>query len=81
MGARLAYSRRVRLGIDFGTTRTVVARVDRGRHPIVSFDTGGGSAEWIPGACAELADGARVHGWEAIAAHDAPALIRSVKRC
>jgi molecular chaperone DnaK (HSP70) len=80
VAARLAYSRRVRLGIDLGTTRTVVARVDRGRHPIVSFDTGGGSAEWIPGACAELADGARVHGWEAIAAHDAPALIRSVKR-
>ncbi len=70
----------MRLGIDLGTTRTVVARVDRGRHPIVSFDTGSGSAEWVPGACAELTDGTRVHGWDAIAAHDAPALLRSVKR-
>jgi molecular chaperone DnaK len=28
----------MRLGIDFGTTHTVVAAVDRGNHPAVSFD-------------------------------------------
>ncbi|MBX7195399.1 MAG: Hsp70 family protein [Sandaracinaceae bacterium] len=70
----------MRLGIDLGTTRTVIARVDGGRYPIVSIDTGLGSAEWVPGACAERADGTRVHGWEALAADDAPALLRSVKR-
>jgi molecular chaperone DnaK (HSP70) len=69
----------VRLGIDLGTTRTVVSRVERGRYPILSFDTGQGPAEWIPGACAELADGARVHGWDAVSAREGT-LLRSVKR-
>ena len=31
----------MRLGIDFGTTRTVVAAVHDGRHPLAVFDTGG----------------------------------------
>src|SRR5438045_9579057 len=30
----------MRLGIDFGTTHTVVALVDRGNYPIVSFEHG-----------------------------------------
>ena len=30
----------VRLGIDFGTTRTVVATVDRGNYPVISFQAG-----------------------------------------
>jgi len=30
----------MRFGIDFGTTHTVVALVDRGNYPIVSFDGG-----------------------------------------
>src|SRR5258708_1690320 len=30
----------MRLGIDFGTTHTVVALVDRGNYPIVSFEQG-----------------------------------------
>jgi molecular chaperone DnaK (HSP70) len=29
----------MRLGIDFGTTRTVVAAVDRGNYPVVGFET------------------------------------------
>jgi molecular chaperone DnaK (HSP70) len=29
------------LGIDFGTTHTVVAHVDRGNYPVVSFEQGG----------------------------------------
>ena len=39
----------LRLGIDFGTTHTVVAAVDRGNYPIVSFhDDGGATTEWYP---------------------------------
>ena len=39
----------MRLGIDFGTTRTVVAVEDRGNYPLVSFrDTRGSWIEWFP---------------------------------
>jgi molecular chaperone DnaK (HSP70) len=70
----------VRLGIDLGTTRTVVASCEDGRYPIASFDAGGAFHEWLPGLCVEV-DGVRLHGWEAAArAHDAPAVLRSVKR-
>ena len=44
------------LGIDFGTTRTVVACADRGNHPVVGFtDVSGDSAQWIPTVVAEIA--------------------------
>lgn len=43
----------MRLGIDFGTTRTIVATVDRGNYPLVTFDTENGSGcEWYPGVFA-----------------------------
>ncbi len=39
----------MRLGIDFGTTRTVVAAVDRGNYPVISFQTASGDAlSWYP---------------------------------
>ncbi len=39
----------MRLGIDFGTTRTVVAHVDRGNYPVVSFETEAGEDRpWVP---------------------------------
>jgi molecular chaperone DnaK (HSP70) len=39
----------MRFGIDFGTTRVVVAAVDRGNYPFIQFDTGEGfSADWFP---------------------------------
>lgn len=42
------------LGIDFGTTRTVVAFVDRGNYPIVSFHSESGDTfEWYPSVIAE----------------------------
>ena len=37
------------LGIDYGTTRTVVATVDRGNYPVVSFHTeSGDTQQWYP---------------------------------
>src|SRR5262245_57395908 len=39
----------MRLGIDFGTTRTVVAAVRDGRQPLVAFDEGGEFREHLPG--------------------------------
>jgi molecular chaperone DnaK (HSP70) len=44
------------VGIDLGTTRTVVATSDRGNYPVLSFETGPGDAtEWIPSIVAERA--------------------------
>ena len=64
----------MRLGIDFGTTRTVVACADRGNHPVVSFtDAAGDSSEWIPSVVAEQ-DGELRFGFEAAALADDPSL-------
>jgi molecular chaperone DnaK len=55
----------MRLGIDFGTTRTVVAANDRGNYPLVSFrDARGSWAEWFPSRIA-AADGKLAFGHEA----------------
>src|SRR3972149_2493453 len=71
----------MRLGIDLGTTRTLVAFHDRGNYPSVAF-TGidGDLVEHWPTISAE-ADGQLVHGLGAGAAErdGAPAL-RSWKR-
>jgi molecular chaperone DnaK (HSP70) len=68
------------LGIDFGTTRTVVAAAIDGRYPIACFDTGDALAEYVPGVVAATDDGL-VFGWRAAAAlrSGAPGL-RSLKR-
>ena len=39
----------MRLGIDFGTTRTVVAAAVDGRYPVVVFETARGFSDFIPG--------------------------------
>ena len=73
---------RMRLGIDFGTTRTVVAGVQDGRHPVVAFDEGGEFREHIPGIAA-LRRGELLVGWaaaRALADGTAEHAIRSVKR-
>ena len=55
----------MRLGIDFGTTRTVVAAVDRGNYPVLSFEAPDGSAhDWFPSLVAVRGE-QRVYGWEA----------------
>lgn len=77
----------MRLGIDFGTTRIVVAASDRGNYPVVSFEApdleglGGEVCDWYP-LLAGIANGRRIYGWTAWAAQtDSQAtVIRSLKR-
>jgi molecular chaperone DnaK (HSP70) len=69
----------VRLGIDFGTTHTVVALVDRGNYPVVSFESG----DFLPSLVAVAeATGERRYGWDAFAVRHEPgwAAVRSLKR-
>jgi molecular chaperone DnaK (HSP70) len=72
----------MRLGIDFGTTRTVVAAVRDGRQPLVAFDEGGEFREYVPGIAARRG-GDLVFGWEAaraLADGSADHAVRSIKR-
>ena len=72
----------MRMGIDFGTTRIIVAIVDRGNYPIVSFEGPDGAIhEWFPPLVA-VKEGRRVYGWEAWAAQEEPGwtVVRSLKR-
>ena len=70
------------LGIDYGTTRTVVAAVDRGNYPVVSFQTAeGDTQDWYPSLIAVRGD-ARLCGLDAARHQDDPdwELLRSFKR-
>jgi molecular chaperone DnaK (HSP70) len=72
----------MRLGIDFGTTRVVVATADRGNYPIVTFETPSGEGcEWYPSLLAlrgeELCGG---HEAEAVLGDPAWQPLRAVKR-
>jgi molecular chaperone DnaK (HSP70) len=71
----------MRLGIDFGTTSTVVAAAVDGRYPVAVFETPRGFAEFIPGL-AVRGRGELTLGWEAAAdiGNDSQAIIRSIKR-
>ncbi|HEY4220450.1 MAG TPA: Hsp70 family protein, partial [Myxococcota bacterium] len=71
----------MKLGIDFGTTRTLVATVDRGNYPVVSFiDDDGDAHEHFPSVVAAK-DGALLYGFDALTAAKAGApLVRSFKR-
>ncbi len=47
----------MRLGIDFGTTRTIVAVADRGNYPVVGFDDpDGDSVDYFPSVAARVGD-------------------------
>jgi molecular chaperone DnaK (HSP70) len=72
----------VRLGIDFGTTRTVVAAVDRGNYPILPFEhPDGASVDWFPSLVA-VKGAERVYGWQAWACQQYAGwtILRSLKR-
>jgi len=72
----------MRLGIDFGTTRTVVAFCDRGNYPVVSFaDESGDAVEAFPSVVAERRGELRF-GFDAekVAADAEWTVLRSFKR-
>jgi molecular chaperone DnaK (HSP70) len=72
----------MRIGIDFGTTRVVVAAVDRGNFPLVVFDAPEGQVhDWFPPVVAVSGD-KRLYGWEAIAEQENESwtILRSLKR-
>lgn len=72
----------MRLGIDYGTTRTVVCAIDKGNYPIVSFQNeAGDDQDWYPSLIAARG-GERAFGFEAAARQTDPAweMLRSFKR-
>ncbi|HXK58669.1 MAG TPA: Hsp70 family protein [Acidobacteriota bacterium] len=73
----------MRLGIDFGTTRTVVAVADRGNYPVVCFHgANGDSRTWHPSVAAALPGQNPVFGFEAESNFGRPgwSFLRSFKR-
>ena len=72
----------MQLGIDFGTTRTVVACVDRGNYPVVGFeDSAGDGCDYFPSMIAARGSELRF-GLEAMRCVGEPgwAVVRSFKR-
>jgi molecular chaperone DnaK (HSP70) len=70
----------MRLGIDFGTTRTVVAACDRGNYPVIGFQDGRGDAvEWFPSVVAARGGELRF-GLDALDAGEGGTTLRSFKR-
>ena len=72
----------MRIGIDFGTTRVVVAAADRGNYPLVNFEAPDGRArEWWPPVVAISREN-RVYGWDALEQQGKPGwtMVRSLKR-
>jgi molecular chaperone DnaK (HSP70) len=71
----------MKLGIDFGTTRIVVASADRGNYPLVPFESPEGTFEWFPPLIALRGIESRF-GWDAWNAQNEPdwTIIRSLKR-
>lgn len=67
----------MRLGIDFGTTRTVVAAARKGRYPIASFRTETGFVDYLPGAASFSATG--LSCGDAVSLDQSAKRIRSVK--
>jgi molecular chaperone DnaK (HSP70) len=72
----------MKLDIDSGTTRTVVAHAGQGSFPITSFDAPECQVhDWFPPVAA-INGPSRRYGWDAIAAQDDEgwAVLRSLKR-
>jgi molecular chaperone DnaK (HSP70) len=69
----------MRLGIDFGTTRTVVSACVKGRYPIALFDTPRGYVDYLPGIALSH-DGTLDYGWESQFGEITGKTLRSIKR-
>lgn len=72
----------MKVGIDFGTTRVVVAAVDRGNYPLVNFETPDGQVrDWFPPLIAVRGE-KRAYGWDAWRMQGRPGwtVSRSIKR-
>jgi molecular chaperone DnaK (HSP70) len=72
----------MKLGIDFGTNRIVVAAADRGNYPLVCFEAPDGTTpDWFP-SLAALRGEERRYGWEAWdrQGEEGWTVVRSVKR-
>jgi len=72
----------MKLGVDFGTNRIVVAAADRGNYPLVSFEAPDGTTpDWLP-SLAAIKDNEHRYGWDAWdAQYDSSwTVIRSIKR-
>ena len=71
----------MRLGIDFGTTRTVVAAESKGSYPLVTFSWKNEIKDYIPSLIA-VKDGNLYFGWDAAERLRQPDVfaLRSVKR-
>ena len=72
----------MKLGVDFGTNRIVVATADRGNYPLVNFEAADEvSADWFPSLVA-VRDNERLYGWDAYERQgdESWVVIRSIKR-
>jgi molecular chaperone DnaK (HSP70) len=72
----------MKLGVDFGTNRTVIAAADRGNYPLVSFEAPDGTlSDWFPSLVA-LHGNERRYGWQAwdLQADPTWTIVRSIKR-
>src|SRR5258707_3586816 len=71
----------VKLGIDFGTTRMIVAAADRGNYPLLDFETPESTCDWFPSLIATRDSDVRF-GWDAYQAQMEPGwtVLRSVTR-
>ncbi len=72
----------MKIGIDFGTTRVVVAAADRGNYPVVTFEAPDVRVrDWFPPLLA-ISGKERVYGWEALERQGKPGwtVVRSLKR-
>src|SRR5579884_1397106 len=79
---RVATLNTMKLGVDFGTNRTVVAAADRGNYPLVAFEASDGATpDWFPSLVALRGDERR-YGWDAweMQADESWTVIRSIKR-
>src|SRR5271156_1834453 len=79
---RLEIARVRRLGIDFGTTRTVAAAVDRGNYPILPFEHPDGAAVGFFPSLVAVNGTERLYGWQAWACQQSLGwtMVRSLKR-